>query len=146
MSTPQKYMERCLELAQKAAAEGESPVGSILVKNGTIIGEASEMSRQLKDITRHAEMLAILDAIKNNHDVAGSTIYSNVEPCILCSYAIRHYKIAEVVYSRPAGELGGTNPPFDILTAHFNSWAAPPIITNLPAGNIDTLPTGQSPT
>ena len=49
----QQYMDRCLELAALAAAEGESPVGSVIVKDGQIIGEAYEKSRQLKDITRH---------------------------------------------------------------------------------------------
>ena len=125
-------MERCLELAQKAAGEGESAVGSIIVKEGRVIGEAYEMSRQLGDITRHAEMLAILDALKNTTDLSGSILYSNVEPCILCSYAIRHHKIAEVVYCRSAGELGGTHPPFNILTAQLNSWGAPPTVSLLP--------------
>jgi len=127
MDTHSQYMNRCFELAEKARAEGESPVGSVIVKDGTIIGEGYEMSRQLKDITRHAEMMAILDAIKRSNNLEGSTIYSNVEPCILCSYAVRHYKIAEVVYVKSAGELGGTNPPYNILTAgDIKAWGKPP--------------------
>lgn len=79
-------------------------------------------------------MVAILDALNNGADLSGATIYSNVEPCILCSYAIRHYKLAEVIFARTAGELGGTNPPCDILTAtHFKSWAAPPSVTIYPS-------------
>ena len=117
-------MERCLELAKKAAEAGESAVGSVIVKEDRIIGEGYEMSKQLGDITRHAEMMAILDALKHTRDIPGAVLYSNVEPCILCAYAIRHYRIAEVVYCRPAGELGGTN----LLTAEFKSWGAPPAI------------------
>jgi tRNA(Arg) A34 adenosine deaminase TadA len=124
-----QYMQRCLELARMAAQDGESPVGSLIVKGGQIIGEAYEKSRQLGDITRHAEMLAILAALKNTADLSGSILYSNVEPCILCAYAIRHYKIAEVVYRRSAGELGSTNPPYNILTLPLRSWAAPPKVT-----------------
>lgn len=120
-------MERCLELAKKAAEAGESAVGSIIVKEDRIIGEGYEMSRQLRDITRHAEMMAILDALKHTRDISGAVLYSNVEPCILCAYAIRHYKIAEVVYCRPAGELGGTG----ILTAQFNAWGVPPAVRRL---------------
>jgi len=121
------YLEKCLELARMAAEEGESPVGSVVVKDGRIIGEAYEKSRQLKDITRHAEMLAILDALRHTSDLAGSTIYSNVEPCILCSYAIRHHKIGQVVFIQHAGELGGTHLPFNILTADsFISWGRTP--------------------
>ena len=124
-------MNKCHDLAQKAAAEGESPVGSIVVKNGKIIGEGYEKSRQMKDVTRHAEVVALLDALKSTADLSGATIYSNVEPCILCSYVIRHHRIAEVVFERSAGELGGTNPPFNILTtANLKTWGPPPgIIT-----------------
>ena len=130
------YIQKCFALAQRAAAEGESPVGSIIVKDGEIIGEGYEMSRQLKDITRHAEMMAILDAVKRGNNLEGSTIYSNVEPCILCSYAVRHYKIAAVVYVQSAGELGGTNPPYNILTADdIKAWGKVPVITVYPVEN-----------
>ena len=57
MTAQQQFMDRCIALAEKAAAEGESPVGSIVVKEGRIIGEGYEKSRQLKDITRHAEIV-----------------------------------------------------------------------------------------
>jgi tRNA(adenine34) deaminase len=123
------YIQRCLELAAMAAKEGESPVGSIVVKNGKIIGEAYEKSRQLKDVTRHAEVLAILDAMKNSENLAGATLYTNVEPCILCSYVIRHHRIAKVVFAEYSGELGGTNQPFSLLlSSHFKSWDLPPAI------------------
>ena len=123
-------MQRCLELAELAEREGESPVGSVVVKDGIIIGEAYEKSRQLKDITRHAEVLALLDACKNKGDISGSILYSNMEPCILCSYAIRYYKIAEVVFMKHSGELGGTSVPFNLLTAdNLASWIAPPLVT-----------------
>ena len=121
-----------MALAEKAAAEGESPVGSVLVKDGKIIGEGYEKSRQLKDITRHAEVVAILAAVQNAGDISGSVLYSNVEPCILCSYAIRHYKIKEVVFVKYSGELGGTRAPYNILTAtDLKSWSQPPAITVL---------------
>lgn len=129
MDQHQQYMKRCLELAALAAKEGESPVGSVVVKNGKIIGEAYEKSKQLKDITRHAEVLAVMDAIKNNGSCNGATLYTNVEPCILCSYVIRHHRIAEVVYSKACGELGGTNPQFNILTTNdISSWGKAPLV------------------
>ena len=129
MSEHQQYLERCMVLAATAAAEGESPVGSVLVKDRKIIGEGYEKSRQLKDITRHAEVVAILDAVQNGCDLSGSVLYSNVEPCILCSYAIRHYKIATVVFVKYSGELGGTRAPFNILTTtELHSWTQPPVV------------------
>ncbi|HUP14272.1 MAG TPA: nucleoside deaminase [Niastella sp.] len=129
MNEHQQYMDRCLVLAQKAAADGESAVGSIVVKDGRVIGEGYEMSRQLKDITRHAETVAILDAVQHGEDVAGAVLYSNVEPCILCSYAIRHYKLGAVVFAKHSGEPGGTKAPFDVLTTTaLGLWGQPPTV------------------
>jgi tRNA(Arg) A34 adenosine deaminase TadA len=126
----QIYMDRCLELAAVAAGQQESAVGSIVVKNGEIIGEGYEMSRRLKDVTRHAEMVAILDAVQKHGSCEGATLYTNVEPCILCAYAIRHYKLAEVVYAEPCGELGGASGLFRVLTSgEISSWPAPPAVT-----------------
>ncbi|WP_246197899.1 nucleoside deaminase [Chitinophaga agrisoli] len=127
------FMQRCLELAAIAAAEGESPVGSVVVKDGVILGEAAEKSRQLKDISRHAEALAVLEAVKRHGSCAGATIYSNAEPCILCSYMIRHHRIVEVVFSKYTGELGGAGSRYHILTADdISSWGPPPVVTIYP--------------
>lgn len=126
-NTHTAYLQRCLQLAQQAAAEGESPVGSVVVKNGVIIGEAYEKSRQLKDITRHAEVLAIMDAVAKHGSCAGATLYSNVEPCILCSYVIRHHKIATVVFTNYSGELGGFGSQFKLLSTNdITSWSKAP--------------------
>ena len=130
MHTSDKFMERCYQLADIAAKEGESPVGSVIVKDGVIIGEGAEKSKQQKDITRHAEVVAIMDALQHTDSLAGAVLYTNVEPCLLCSYVIRHHKIAEVVFAKHSGELGGTHAPFDLLTSpDFKSWGKPPVIT-----------------
>lgn len=127
MDNHEKFIKRCHELAHLASSEGESPVGSVLVKGEVIIGEGTEKSGQSKDVTRHAEIVAILDALSQAQDIEGATLYTNVEPCLLCSYAIRHYKIKRVVFSKHSGELGGTHEPFNILTSSaFQTWGAPP--------------------
>lgn len=117
MENAQLYLQRCLELASKAAAEGESPVGCVIVKEGKVLGEGYEKSRQLKDITRHAEVLAMLDATDRHGKDAcsGAVLYSNVEPCVLCSYIIRHHRIVQVVYMQACGDLGGAEGRFKIL-------------------------------
>ncbi|MEO8473969.1 MAG: nucleoside deaminase [Chryseolinea sp.] len=122
-------LNRCLELAKIAASQGENPVGSIVVRDGIILGEGLEMSRQLKDITRHAEVVAILDAISKQGDCRGATLYSNVEPCILCAYVIRHYRIARVVFTNRSGELGGFNSNFSLLTtSEIKAWGEAPTV------------------
>lgn len=127
--THKTYMDRCFKLAAIAASHGESEVGSIIVLNGEIIGEGYEKSRQLKDVTRHAEVVAVLDAIQKHGTCEGAILYSNAEPCILCSYVIRHYKIASVVFSKYCGELGGTNKKFNILTTNvIKSWGVAPTV------------------
>ncbi|MEJ1242303.1 nucleoside deaminase [Chryseolinea sp. T2] len=127
MTSHAAYLSRCLELAQIAREEGESPVGSVVVLNDEIIGEGSEKSRQQNDVTRHAEVVAILNAVATNGHCKGATLYTNMEPCILCSYVIRHHQIATVVFSKHSGELGGTNPRFNILTTDMMSkWTKPP--------------------
>ncbi|MBD1422312.1 nucleoside deaminase [Sphingobacterium chuzhouense] len=129
MENHREFLKHCYKLAQLALDNGESPVGCVIVKEGVVIGEGVEKSRQLKDITRHAETVAILNAIENSHDLSGSTLYTNVEPCLLCSYLIRHYRIEKVVFSKYSGELGGTREPFNILTSpDFESWGNPPDI------------------
>lgn len=123
------FIDRCLELAMMAMLEGESPVGSVVVRDGRIIGEGYEKSRQLKDVTRHAEVVAILDALQKGESCEGATLYSNVEPCILCSYVVRHHKIAKVVFSKYCGELGGTNEEFNVLTTdRITKWVEPPVV------------------
>lgn len=121
------FMDRCYQLAKVAATEGESPVGSVVVLLGKIVGEGSERSKQLHDVTRHAEVVAILDALTRVDNLQGATLYSNVEPCILCSFVIRHHKISRVVFAEKAGELGGTAEPFNVLTtSHIQKWGGPP--------------------
>src|SRR3546814_8991300 len=98
MVNHENFMNRCFELAEMAAKEGESAVGSVVVKDGLIIGEGYEKSRQQGDVTRHAEVVAVLDALKKDKDLSEAVLYNNIEPCILCSYVIRHHKISEVVF------------------------------------------------
>ncbi|WPV66100.1 nucleoside deaminase [Chitinophaga sp. LS1] len=131
------YLNRCLELAQIAAGVGESAVGCVIVKDGIIIGEGSEQSRRLKDVTRHAEVVVVLDAVHTHGSGSceGASLYSNVEPCILCAYVIRHYKIAHVVFSNYCGELGGTAQPFNMLTTDvIKKWGPAPFVEVLSYG------------
>jgi tRNA(Arg) A34 adenosine deaminase TadA len=132
MDEYESYMQRCYQLAEQAAAQGESPVGCVVVKDGVVIGEAYEQSRQLNDITRHAETIAILNAVRDYGSCEGAVLYTNVEPCILCSYVIRHHKIQMVVFSRHSGELGGTGTRFPILIAEIKSWVNVPVVIQYP--------------
>lgn len=130
-----RFLKECFRLAEISKAQGESRVGAIIVKEGKILGEGTEQSRLRNDVTRHAEVVAILDAIgKHGTDICkGATLYSNFEPCILCSYAIRHYEIGRVIYVMRAGEVGGVHSRYPILVADdIERWNKPPEVIEIP--------------
>ena len=135
MSTQQlmdeKFMRRCLELAQEARAMGEAAVGGVVVDGETIIGEGTESTRTLLDHSAHAEVLAIQAASQNLQSLKlnGTTLYTTVEPCVLCSWVIRKAGIARVVFGVPAGEAGGFTSQYAVLKdAALNEWVSPPEI------------------
>jgi len=91
--TDSLFMKRCEALAAIAAERGESPVGSVVVLGGKIIGEGIEAGKSKQDVTFHAEVEAVRDAVrKHGKDLSTATLYTTHEPCILCSYVIRHHR------------------------------------------------------
>ncbi len=111
------FMKHCIKLGKAAKALNDSPVGAIIVKDGKVIAEGIEASKSKHDVTCHAEIEAIRDIIKklNITDLSGYTMYTTHEPCIMCSYAIRHHKISEIVWGISTGEIGGYSSKFNIL-------------------------------
>lgn len=97
------FMEQALAEARKAFAEGEVPIGAVVVAGGKIIASAHNMTEALTDVTAHAEMLAITAAqAELGKYIDGATIYVTVEPCVMCAGAIAWARPARVVYG--AGE------------------------------------------
>src|SRR6478609_3973229 len=91
----ESYMRKCIELALKAKELKESPVGSLVVMNEIIIAEGWECSKAHNDITFHAEIEAIRRATEHlqSQNLSNCVLYTTHEPCIMCSYVIRHTKI-----------------------------------------------------
>jgi|SRR5690625_244981 len=124
-----KYMTRCLELAQKAKAAGHTAVGSLIVKDGKILTEASEGSGELPQMTAHAEMIAVLKAVQitANKDLSGTWLVTTVEPCFMCSYLIRQTGISKIIYGTTTDETGGDSSQFPFLTSDkIRKWAPAP--------------------
>ena len=99
--TDEEYMEKALELAQKAASRGEIPVGAIVVdKNGAIIGEGFNRREELQSPTAHAEVLAIEQAAKTLHNrrLSNCTLYVTLEPCPMCAGAVMNAGLKRLVY------------------------------------------------
>ncbi|MGC9350769.1 MAG: nucleoside deaminase, partial [Sulfurovum sp.] len=111
----EKFIRRCIELAQEALDNGDNPFGSVVVKENKIIAEARNNALH-DDITDHAEILAMRKARKalGTPDLSGCTLYSNCEPCPMCSFMMREQKIEEVVFALRTPHMGGYS-RWDIL-------------------------------
>ncbi len=94
------YMQQALKEAQQAFTEDEVPIGAIIVCNDQIIARAHNMTEALKDVTAHAEMLAITSA----ENYLGSkflnecSLYVTLEPCVMCAGASYWSRFAKVIY------------------------------------------------
>lgn len=104
-------MKRALDLAQAAGAQGEVPVGAVVVKDGQIVGEGANAREQANDALRHAEMDAISAACKalGTWRLTGCTLYVTLEPCLMCAGAIWQSRLDKVVYGATdpkAGAMG----------------------------------------
>jgi len=104
----ERFIKRCIELAQEALNDGDNPFGSVIVKDGKIIAEARN-SAMHDDITDHAEIIAMRKARKvlGSSDLSDCTLYSNCEPCPMCSFMIREQKLKEVVFALRTPHMGG---------------------------------------
>ncbi len=110
------FMRRCFDLAHAATERGELPFGSVVARGGELISAEGNGVRQAVDVTRHAEVCAIVEAQRKLGKAAldGCTLYTNVEPCAFCSYAIRETRIARVVFALASPVMGGAS-RWDVL-------------------------------
>jgi tRNA(adenine34) deaminase len=124
-------MQRCLELAAVAGREGNTPVGSVVVLDGRIVGEAGETLPKGASVTGHAEVLACQAALDclGCKDLAGAVLYTSAEPCFMCSYVIRQLRIARVVYGVDTPMIGGVTSAHPILTVPaLDRWRPAPVV------------------
>jgi tRNA(adenine34) deaminase len=105
----ERFMRRALELA--ARAEGEVPVGAVVVLDGRIVGEGWNRPLATHDPTSHAEIEAIRAAGKatGNYRLTGATLYVTVEPCTMCVGAIFNARVARVVYGADEPKTGAAD-------------------------------------
>lgn len=124
-------MRRCISLARIAKDRGDSPAGALLVRDGNIIAEGIESGKTRQDITCHAETEAIRQAVKllRTNDLSDCTMVTTHEPCIMCSYVIRHHRIKLLVVGVTTGEIGGYSSALPVLLdTTITRWGHPPLI------------------
>lgn len=96
----EQYMRRALELAMEAQAEGDVPVGCVIVRDGEIVGEGRNRREERGDATAHAELEAIRDACARTGSwrLHGCTLYVTLEPCPMCAGGIINARIDRIYY------------------------------------------------
>ncbi len=113
------FMGKALEQAKMAFDADEVPIGAVVVTRNKIIGKGYNQTEQLKDVTAHAEMLAITAAASS---IGGKyldecTLYITIEPCVMCAGAIKHARFGRIVIGAQEPKMGYSN----FLKEHFNA-------------------------
>jgi tRNA(adenine34) deaminase len=110
-------MRRALALADRAAAEGEVPVGAIVVRDDAIIGEGWNRPIGAQDPSAHAEIQALRAAARavGNYRLPGTLLYVTLEPCPMCAAAIVHARVQHVFYGACDPKGGACGSVFDLL-------------------------------
>jgi tRNA(adenine34) deaminase len=113
----ERFMGRALELARCGEAEGEVPVGAVLVAGGRVIAETWNRPVALADPTAHAEILALREGGRalGNYRLADATLYVTLEPCAMCAGAMVHARVARLVYGAHDPKAGAAGSVFELL-------------------------------
>jgi tRNA(adenine34) deaminase len=106
--TDEYFMRQALAEARQALAEGEIPIGAVVVMDNTIIGRGHNQTERLRDVTAHAEMLALSAAANfvGNKYLAACSLYVTIEPCVMCAGASAWAQVRQVVYGADEPKVG----------------------------------------
>lgn len=101
-------MQQALALADCAAAQGEVPVGALVVRDGELLGEGWNQVISASDPSAHAEVVALRAAAtrEGNYRLPGATLYVTLEPCTMCAGAIVHARIKRLVFAATEPKSG----------------------------------------
>lgn len=102
------FIQLALEAAHEAASAGEVPVGAVVVLDGKVIGRGFNQPIRQNDPTAHAEILALRQAATHlgNYRLPGCALYVTLEPCLMCSGAILHSRLARLVFGASDPKTG----------------------------------------
>ena len=116
------YMEQALALAAQSAAEGEVPVGCVIVRGEEIVGRGRNRREKDKSALSHAEIEAISEACRNlgGWRLWECTLYVTLEPCPMCAGAIINARIPRVVYGASDAKFGACRSVCSLFDMAFN--------------------------
>ncbi len=106
--TDEYFMRQALAEARRAQAAGEIPIGAVVVLDKVIIGRGYNQTEQLRDVTAHAEMLALTAAANflGNKYLTDCKLYVTVEPCVMCAGASAWAQLGGVVFGAAESKTG----------------------------------------
>ena len=117
-----QFMDEALALAKEAAAEGEVPVGCVIVRRGEIVGRGRNRREKDKSALAHAEIEAIADACKNlgGWRLWECEMFVTLEPCPMCAGAIINARIPRVVFGASDKKFGAVRSVCSLFSMDFN--------------------------
>jgi tRNA(adenine34) deaminase len=117
MVDDERWMREAIALAREASKQGDVPVGSVVVRDGSVLAGASNRTLRDQDPTGHAELLAIREAARATGDwrLSGCTLYVTLEPCAMCAGAIVLARLDRVVFGAFDDKAGMAGSIADLL-------------------------------
>jgi tRNA(adenine34) deaminase len=112
-------MRLALDLAREAERAGEVPVGAVVVTDGRVVGQGRNSPIERHDPTAHAEILALREASAalENYRLAGATMYTTLEPCVMCAGALVAARVSRLVFGARDLRFGGVRSKFRLADA-----------------------------
>lgn len=103
----EQWMRKCIELAEGSG--GDLPIGTVIVLDGKAVSEHCNETVRVREFHRHAELLALLEAERtlSANELSRCTLYSSIEPCAMCSFALRKLNVGRVVFGLRSPMMGG---------------------------------------
>jgi len=111
------YMRLALAAAEEAAAQGETPIGAVLVVDGAVIATAHNMRETWQDPTAHAESIAVREAAARlgRWRLPDATVYVTMEPCLMCAGALVLARVGRLVYGCRDPRAGALGSVYDVV-------------------------------
>jgi tRNA(adenine34) deaminase len=121
MSSEELFMGEALELARQAELHGEVPVGAVVVVDGVVRGRGFNSPIRLADPTAHAEMLALREVASQigNYRLEAATLYSTLEPCVMCAGALVAARVGRLVFGARDLRFGGVRSKFRLADSEL---------------------------
>jgi len=119
VTVDEKFMDLALEEARRAEKAGEVPVGAVIVNDaGNVVARGFNQPISIQDPTAHAEIVAMRAAARlvGNYRLTGLTLYSTMEPCVMCAGAIVHARIHRLVYGAADARAGAAGSIYNVVT------------------------------